>query len=121
MKIHKLRITKKYFTETITNEDGSVIEFEAYYDEEHILENLMRDHKEKIVAVAVVNETGLIPLPVKYDEQGEPLPVQYCDGFRVDVMTTEVIQEWKNYTIKAASKWYHSFGYGEVVKAEDFV
>ena len=121
MKIHKLRITKKRMVDTIINEDGMTTENEYYIDEKHVLELLMQNHRDKIKAIAIVGETGLIPYPTEYDEEGNPLPVEYQEGFHVDVMTTEVIQEWKPYTVTGAHEWAHSFGYGEVVTAEDFV
>jgi hypothetical protein len=74
----------------------------------------------RIVAISIVGETGLIPNPTEYDEEGNPLPVTFIDAFHVDVMTTEVIQEWKEFTVTGEHHWYHSFGYGEVVKSEDF-
>jgi hypothetical protein len=97
MKIHKLKFTDQSAYESFITED------------------------ERIVAVSIVAETGLIPYPTEYDEEGNPLPVQFRDGFHVDVMTTEVIQEWKDYTITGSSHWYHAFGYGDTVTAEDFV
>lgn len=121
MKIHKLRITKKRMIDTITNEDGTTFENEYYLDESHVLELLIQNHKDKIVAIAIVGETGLIPFPTEYDEEGNPLPVTFREGYHVDVMTTEVIQEWKPYTVTGEHEWAHSFGYGEVVTAEEFV
>jgi hypothetical protein len=96
MKIHKLRFQNKAAYESFIIED------------------------ERIVAISIVAETGLIPNPTEYDEEGNPLPVTFIDAFHVDVMTTEVIQEWKEFTVTGEHHWYHSFGYGEVVKAEDF-
>jgi len=75
---------------------------------------------ERIVAISIVGETGLIPNPTEYDEEGNPLPVTFIDAFHVDVMTTEVIQGWKEFTVTGEHHWYHSFGYGEVITAEDF-
>jgi hypothetical protein len=97
MKIHKLRFKDKAAYESFITEDA------------------------RIVAISIVAETGLIPNPTEYDEEGNPLPVTFRDGFHVDVMTTEVIQEWKDYTVTGSNQWYHAFGYGETVTAEDFV
>lgn len=85
-------------------------------------ESLMQAHTDdaRIVAVAVVGETGLIPYPLEFDDEGNPLPVTFREGYHVDVMTTGVIQEWKPYTVTGAHELAHSFGYGEVVTAEDF-
>jgi hypothetical protein len=96
MKIHKLKFQNQSAYESFITEDA------------------------RIVAISIVGETGLIPNPTEYDEEGNPLLVTYVDAFHVDVMTTEVIQEWKDYTVTGEHHWYHSFGYGEVVKAEDF-
>lgn len=74
----------------------------------------------RIHAIAIPFETGIIPNPTEYDEQGEPLPQTFKDGYHVDIMTTEVIQEWKPYTVTSSSHWMHSFGGGEVVTDEDF-
>jgi hypothetical protein len=95
--IHKLRFQNKAAYESFITEDA------------------------RIVAISIVGETGLIPNPTEYDEEGNPLPVTFRDGFHVDIMTTEVIQEWKDYTITGSNQWYHSFGYGDTVTAEDFV
>jgi hypothetical protein len=96
MKIHKLRFKDQSSYESFITED------------------------ERIVAISIVGETGLIPNPTEFDEEGNLLPVTFIDGFHVDIMTTEVIQEWKEFTVTGDHHWYHSFGYGEVVKAEDF-
>ncbi len=97
MKIHKLRFKDKAAYESFITED------------------------ERIIAIAIVAETGLIPYPLEFDEHGEVLPTRFREGFHVDVMTTEVIPEWKDYTVTGTQNWAHSFGYGEVVTAEDFV
>jgi len=94
--IHKLKFQNKAVYESFITEDA------------------------RIVAISIVGETGLIPYPIEYDEEGNPLPVTFRDGFAVDIMTTEVIQEWKEFTVTGEHHWYHSFGYGEVVKAGDF-
>jgi len=105
MKIHKLRLDNRAayeaFIAPYLNEDGAIVD-------------------ERIKAISIVGETGLIPYPTEFDEEGNPLPLTFRDGFHVDVMTTEVIQEWKDYTVTGEHHWYHSFGYGEVVKEEDF-
>jgi hypothetical protein len=97
MKIHKLR----------------------FKDQEAYKSFLTEDHR--IVAIATVAETGLIPYPTVFDMDGNPKPVTFREGYHVDVMTTEVIQEWKEFTVTGEHGWYHSFGYGEVAKEGDFV
>ncbi len=99
MKIHKLR-----------------------FKDHQAFDTLMQAHTDdaRIYAIAVVCETGLIPYPTEFDEEGNPLPVTFREGYHVDIMTTEVIQEWKPYTVTGGNEWAHSFGYGEVVTAEDF-
>ncbi len=106
--------------DTIINKDGMTTENEYYIDEKHVLEILTMPFKDNIMAIAIVGETGLIPYPTEYDDEGNPLPTRYREGFHVDIMTTEVIQEWKPYTVTGGNEWAHSFGYGEVVTAEDF-
>ena len=96
MKIHKLKFTDRSAFESLDPTD------------------------KRIVAVAIVGETGLIPLPTEFDEEGNPLPVQFRGGFHVDVLTTEVIQEWKDFTITGIENPYHSFGIGEVITQDDF-
>ena len=96
MKIHKLKLA-----------DKAAFEFLDLTDK-------------RIVAVAIVGETGLIPLPTEFDEEGNALPVQFRDGFHVDVLTTEVIQEWKDFTVTGIENPYHSFGIGEPITQDDF-
>ena len=104
--IHKLRFKDK-------------AEFQEFIDTYDMSSELMKTD-DRIVAIAIVAETGLIPYPTEYDEEGNTLPVTFIDGFHVDVMTTEVIQEWKDYTVTGTHDWYHGFGYGEVVTEQDF-
>jgi len=99
MKVHKLRFASR-----------------ADFDAANITTTLPY-----VRAISIVGETGLIHNPTEYDEEGNPLPVTFIDGFHVDIMTTEVIQEWKEFTVTGEHHWYHSFGYGEVVKEEDFI
>lgn len=74
----------------------------------------------RIVAIAIPFLTGKIPNPIEFDEEGNPLEQTFKEGYHVDVLTTEVIQEWKDITVTGASHWMHSFGMGEVVKEEGF-
>ncbi len=96
MKIHKLKFPSR-------------ADFEAFITDDPCIR-----------AIAIVAETGLIPYPTEFDEDGNALPVTFREGFHVDVMTTEVIQEWKQQTVTGAHEWYHGFGRGETVTAEDF-
>lgn len=106
MKVHKLRFTdKEQYLEltkplrlppyTTTDEEGNEIDLP--------IDTLKWDSR--IKAVAIPFETGIIP-----DKE----------GYHVDVMVTEVIQEWKEYIITGEHSWAHQFGMGEVVKEEDF-
>ena len=106
MKIHKLRFTdKEQYLEltkplrlppyTTTDEEGNEVDLYIDY--------LKWDSR--IKAVAIPFETGIIPNK---------------EGYHVDIMTTEVIQEWKDYTVTGISSPAHRFGMGEVVKEEDF-
>jgi hypothetical protein len=106
MKVHKLKFKDK-------------AEFQEFIDTYDMSSELMKTD-DRIVAISIVAETGLIPNPTEYDEEGNPLPVTFIDAFHVDVMTTEVIQEWKEFTVTGEHHWYHSFGYGEVVTEQDF-
>jgi hypothetical protein len=99
MRVHKLRLTDKSTWEAIKAN--------------HINDT-------RIHAIAIPFETGKIPNPIQYDEEGNPLEQTFKEGYHVDVMVTEVIQEWKDYTITGEHSWAHQFGMGEVVKAEDF-
>jgi hypothetical protein len=84
LKVHKLKF----------NSEQEWVEFKSLYEGDN-----------RIVAIAIPFETGIIPNK---------------EGYHVDVMTTEVIQEWKDYTITGEHSWAHHFGMGEVVKEEDF-
>jgi hypothetical protein len=121
MKIHKLRFTdKEQYLEltkplrmppyTTTDEEGNEVDLP--------IDNLKWDSR--IKAIAIPFETGIIPNPIQYDEEGNVLAQTFKEGYHVDVMVTEVIQEWKDYTITGEHTWAHNFGMGEVVKAEDF-
>lgn len=99
MKIHKLRFTNQAAWEAL----------KAAHEEDS-----------RINAIAIPYETGIIPNPIQYDDEGNPLPQTFKEGYHVDVMVTEVIQDWKDYTVTEIESPAHQFGYGEMVKAEDF-
>jgi hypothetical protein len=75
----------------------------------------------RIKATAYPFETGIIPNPVEFDEEGNALDQTFIEGFHVDVMVTEVIQEWKTYTVIGITHEAHQFGFGEVVTDSDFI
>lgn len=99
MRIHKLKFTDKAAWEAL----------KANHEDD-----------KRIHAIAIPFETGIIPNPIQYDEEGNTLEQTFKEGYHVDVMTTEVIQEWKEYTIIGNHTWAHNFGTGEVVREEDF-
>lgn len=105
MKIHKLKFTYKAAWEAIQA---------TFTDDEGVITDA------RIHAIAIPFETGIIPNPIQYDEEGNPLAQTFKEGYHVDVMTTEVIQEWKDYTITGEHTWAHNFGMGEVVREEEF-
>jgi len=121
MKIHKLKFTDKeqYLTATKALRLPPYTGLDENGDEVDLpIESLSWDSR--IVATAYPFETGIIPNPIEFDEEGNAIEQTFKEGFHVDVMVTEVIQEWKAYTVTGDHKWAHLFGFGEVVIIEDF-
>ena len=76
-----------------------------------------------------INEVGNVPIPIEYDENGEPtnttrdddgnvIPI-YHEDWAVDVMAEDVIDALTGYiVVDAPNQWYNSFtGAFELVEA----
>lgn len=93
------------------------------FDNKAAWETLKAAHAEdiRILAIAIPFETGIIPNPTEYDEEGNTMEQTFKEGYHVDVMTTEVIPEFLPYTVTGEHTWAHNFGFGEVVTPEEAV
>ena len=64
-----------------------------------------------------INEVGHVPIPLEYDEDGNPLTEQlYHDDFAVDIVTPILIEELNNYILTyKPEKFYNSWSESYIV------